>query len=229
MIEHDPSTVEEGWEVCGIDGAKVGSVKSSEQGAIVVETGSILKRQVRVPASFIEGIAQERVTLTIPSDQVEAMGWDTPQEDRPMTDEDGRQAPASARIGTSEPDTSEPVATTAGSQPGWVDRAAETGTRERAGSTSVAAQATEPTGDETAPVARPADALNDPSATRPAAADTTTMTGAGYGAGLGVSSAGGMAARTGPDAQDDRAGGSGRAGTSDLAPPAETQERPTPG
>ncbi|CAN5785919.1 hypothetical protein BH24CHL8_BH24CHL8_08880 [soil metagenome] len=146
-----------------------------------------------------------------------------------MTDEDARQAPGSARIGTSEPDTNEPVATTDGTQRGWVDDVADTGTRERAGSTSVAAQATEPTGDETAPVARPADALRDPSTTSASGADTTTMTGAGYGAGAGASSAGGLGARTGPDAQEDRAGGSGRGGTSDLAPPAETQERPTSG
>lgn len=142
-----------------------------------------------------------------------------------MTDEEGRQAPGSARIGTSEPDTNEPVATTEESHPGWVDEAADTGTRGRAGSTSVAAQATEPTGDETAPVARPADALNDPNATGAAGGDLTTMTGAGYGAGLGASSAGGLGAQTGPDAQGDRAGGSGRGGTSDLAPPADTQER----
>ncbi len=229
MVEHDPSTVEQGWEVCGVDGVKVGSVKSSEGGVIVVETGLILKDQLHVPASFIEGIAQERVTLTIPSDRVDTMGWDRPQEDRAMTDESGRQAPASARIGTSEPDMNEPVATTDESQPGWVAQAADTGTRGRAGSTSVAAQATEPTGDETAPVARPADALKDPSTTSAAASDTTTMTGAGYGAGLGASSAGGLGARSGPDAQEDRAGGSGRGGTSDLAPPAETQERPTSG
>lgn len=229
MVEQDSSTVEQGWEVCGVDGVKVGSVKSSEGGVIVVETGLIRKDQLHVPASFIEGIAQERVTLTIPSDQVDTMGWDRPQEDRPMTHEDDRQAPGSARIGTSEPDTNEPVATTDESQPGWVDEAADTGTRERAGSTSVAAQATEPTGDETAPVARPADALNDPSSTGAPGGDLTTMTGAGYGAGQGASSAGGLGAKTGPDAQADRAGGSGRGGTSDLAPPAETQERTTPG
>lgn len=79
-----------------------------------------------------------------------------------MTDDDGDTAPGSARIGTSEPDTREPVATTDPTEPGWVeDAATDTGARGRAGSTSVAAQATEPTGDETAPVARPADALKD--------------------------------------------------------------------
>ncbi len=79
-----------------------------------------------------------------------------------MTDEDGDTAPGSARIGTSEPDMREPVATTDPSDPGWVEGAAAgAGDRGRAGSTSVAAQATEPTGDETAPVARPADTLKD--------------------------------------------------------------------
>jgi hypothetical protein len=213
MIEHDPSTVEEGWEVCGVDGQKIGSVKSSQAGALVVESGTLFKSELYVPVSYIEGIAQERVTLSVTSDKVEAMGWDKPMEERTVTDENAQdQAPGSARIGTSEPDMQEPVATT--------------GSRDRAGSTSVAAQATEPTGDQTAPVARPADALKDSTATR---ADTTTMTGAGYGAGAGASSAGGLGARSGPDAQADRAGGSGRGGTSDLAPPAETQERPKPG
>ena len=227
MIEHDPSTVEEGWEVCGVDGQKIGSVKSSQADALVVESGTLFKSELYVPVSYIEGIAQERVTLSVTSDKVEAMGWDKPMEERTVTDENGQdQAPGSARIGTSEPDMQEPVATTEGTQPGWVGASADTGSRDRAGSTSVAAQATEPTGDQTAPVARPADALKDSTATR---ADTTTMTGAGYGAGAGASSAGGLGARSGPDAQADRAGGSGRGGTSDLAPPAETQERPKPG
>lgn len=141
-----------------------------------------------------------------------------------MTDHKSHdQAPGSARIGTSEPDMNEPVATSDAADAGWVEDAADTGSREQAGSTSLAAEATEPTGDQTASVARPADALKDPSASGP---DTTTMTGAGYGAGAGVSSAGGLGAGSGPDAQADRAGGSGRAGTSDLAPPVETRERP---
>lgn len=227
MIEHDPSTVGEGWEVCGVDGRKIGSVKSSEADGLVVESGLLLKSELHIPVSYIEGIAQERVTLTVHSEKVESMGWDKPMEEQTVTDENGQdQAPGSARIGTSEPDTREPVATSEGTQPGWVDASADTGSRDRAGSTSVAAQATEPTGDETAPVARPADALRDPNT---AGTDTTTMTGAGYGAGAGASSAGSMGARSGPDAQEDRAGGSGRGGTSDLAPPAEDQERPTPG
>ena len=41
-----------------------------------------------------------------------------------MTDEDGDTAPGSARIGTSEPDMREPVATTDPSDPGWVEGAA---------------------------------------------------------------------------------------------------------
>ncbi len=134
-----------------------------------------------------------------------------------MTEDKGLdQASGSARIGTTEPDMDEPVATTDATEAGWVDEAADTGSRDRAGSTSVAAEATEPTGDETAPVARPADTLNDPDAS---GADITTMTGAGYGAGAGVSSAGSLGAESGPDAQTDRAGGAGRGGTSDLAPP----------
>ncbi|MDQ3493264.1 MAG: DUF2171 domain-containing protein, partial [Chloroflexota bacterium] len=78
MFEHDPSTVEEGWEVCGLDGRKIGTVKISQGDALVVESGTLFKSELHVPASYIEGIAQERVTLSVPSDKIESMGWEKP-------------------------------------------------------------------------------------------------------------------------------------------------------
>ncbi len=66
---------------------------------------------------------------------------------------------------------------------------------------------------------------HDPGAPQTTGGDITTMTGAGYGAGAGASSGGSLGAVSGPDAQTDRAGGSGRAGTSDAAPPTEDRSR----
>jgi len=74
------------------------------------------------------------------------------------------------------------------------------------------------------PASRPADTgAYDPRAPESRGADTTTMTGAGFGAGAGPAAAGSLGAFSGPDAQTDRFGGAGRGGTSDLAPPPEDQ------
>lgn len=218
MLEIDLTPVRQGWEVLGSDGEKLGTVKDPTGDHLVIEKGLIFKHDLYVPRSYIGGVGEECVTLTVPKDEVDSMGWNEPG----GTAEPGGSGSWSG--GASEPDMDDSATerpTNAGLDR---EKSESAGTGATAGSTSDAAQRTET--DDNERLSRPADlGAYDPGAPQSTGGDITTMTGVGYGAGAGASSGGSLGAVSGPDAQTDRAGGSGRAGTSDLAPPTDDQVR----
>ncbi len=76
-------TVQPGWDVYGIDGEKVGTVREVDPTYFRLRTGGIFGKDLFVPMSAIEepDEAMTRVNLTVSKSDVGNMGW----EHRPPT------------------------------------------------------------------------------------------------------------------------------------------------
>jgi hypothetical protein len=138
-VLNDMRNIRKGWEVVGRDDKKIGQVTEVHESYLVVESGTLVKRDLFVPVAAVTQVGDERVLVDAPAGDAEKLGWRHPPE-RSYT------------------------------RPRELGRTAE-------------------------------------------ADDNTTMTGAAFGAGAGVSSAGPVAPGHG-DTVTDRMGGSGRAGLS---------------
>ena len=87
--------IQNGWDVYGSDGEKVGDVDEVGPNYVLVQKGMFFTKDLYVPTSAITDIEDDRVTLNVTKDQVESMGWDEP----PMADVDSASA-SSVRSGT---------------------------------------------------------------------------------------------------------------------------------
>jgi hypothetical protein len=65
-----------GMEVVGSDGRRIGTVKEVRTSDFLVNRP--MARDIYVPFGAIQTISGNTVTLTIPADQVEQMGWAHP-------------------------------------------------------------------------------------------------------------------------------------------------------
>jgi uncharacterized protein (TIGR02271 family) len=72
--------IEDGWDVFGADGEKVGDVKEAYETYFVVSKGFFMPTELYVPTSAISNVEKDRVYLNVPKGEVEAQGWDQPPE-----------------------------------------------------------------------------------------------------------------------------------------------------
>src|SRR5688572_5050879 len=74
--------IQPGWNVYGSDGAKVGDVAEVGTNYVLVQKGWLFTRDIYIPLSAITSVDEDRVSLNMSKDQIEAMDWDTvPMED----------------------------------------------------------------------------------------------------------------------------------------------------
>ena len=69
--------IETGWDVVASDGEKVGAVEEVQPTYLVVGKGLIFHSERYVPVSAIVTVEQERISLNVTKDELEAQGWDT--------------------------------------------------------------------------------------------------------------------------------------------------------
>jgi hypothetical protein len=70
------ATVRPDMAVIGSDGRPVGRVKEVQGGDFLVDRPR--QRDVYVPRSAVRDLTAGEVLLSVPADQVDAMGWDKP-------------------------------------------------------------------------------------------------------------------------------------------------------
>lgn len=94
----DVSRIQQGWDVYGIDGEKVGSVEETGPNYFVIRKGLIFHKDVYVPAFAVTNVGNQRVDLNIPKDQISEQGWDHP----PIEDGNPAMNPADTDEDTSD-------------------------------------------------------------------------------------------------------------------------------
>ncbi|MDP9379227.1 MAG: DUF2382 domain-containing protein [Chloroflexota bacterium] len=76
MSMMDISQVQNGWDVYGSDGEKIGDVNDVGPNYLLVTKGFLFTKDIYIPPSAITGIEQDRVYINVAKDQVDSMGWD---------------------------------------------------------------------------------------------------------------------------------------------------------
>ncbi|MBA2362410.1 MAG: DUF2171 domain-containing protein [Chloroflexia bacterium] len=77
----DVGQIQNGWDVYGSDGDKIGDVGNLGPNYVLVMKGFLFTKDIYIPTSAITGIEHDRVYLNIAKDQVDSMGWDQAQTD----------------------------------------------------------------------------------------------------------------------------------------------------
>ncbi|HZG68851.1 MAG TPA: DUF2171 domain-containing protein, partial [Herpetosiphonaceae bacterium] len=78
--------IQQGTNVYGSDGDKVGDVAEVGSNYVLVQKGWLFTRDIYIPLSAISSVDEDGVYLNIPKDQVNSMEWDiAPMEDATMT------------------------------------------------------------------------------------------------------------------------------------------------
>ncbi|MBA2362406.1 MAG: DUF2382 domain-containing protein [Chloroflexia bacterium] len=72
----DVNQIQNGWDVYGSDGDKIGDVSDLGPNYVLVTKGFLFTKDIYIPTSAITGIENDRVYLNIAKDQVDSMGWD---------------------------------------------------------------------------------------------------------------------------------------------------------
>jgi uncharacterized protein (TIGR02271 family) len=92
MVQQQATYVNEGADVFGADGEKVGSVSAVETMYIVVEKGFFFPTDYYIPKEAIQSYNEDQVFLTITKDEALNQGWDQPpaQSDGVRTEDDYR-------------------------------------------------------------------------------------------------------------------------------------------
>jgi uncharacterized protein (TIGR02271 family) len=68
--------IQQGWDVYGADGEKVGDVSELHEGYFVAKKGMFFPHEHYIPFSAITRIEHDRVYLAVTKDQIEQQGWD---------------------------------------------------------------------------------------------------------------------------------------------------------
>ncbi len=78
----DLQRIQQGWDVYGSDGDKLGSVSEVGRNYVLVSKGFLFRKDIYIPLSAITDVSQDGVYLGVTKDQLENMGWDqAPMED----------------------------------------------------------------------------------------------------------------------------------------------------
>ncbi len=72
----DPRQIQQGWDVYGSDGEKVGDVSELHEGYFVAKKGLLFPHEHYIPFSAITRLERDRVYLGVTKDQIEDQGWD---------------------------------------------------------------------------------------------------------------------------------------------------------
>jgi uncharacterized protein (TIGR02271 family) len=78
--------IDNGWDVFGADGEKVGDVHEVQPHYLVVSKGFFFPTERYVPVSAISNVEHDRVYLNVTKEQIDSMGWDVvPEVDTVVT------------------------------------------------------------------------------------------------------------------------------------------------
>ena len=75
---YDVSQFQDGWDVFGSDGEKVGDVSEVGTNYLLVTKGWLFPKDRYIPLDAITGVEHDRVYLNVGKDQIESLGWDEP-------------------------------------------------------------------------------------------------------------------------------------------------------
>jgi len=81
MTQSDIRQIQEGSDVYGSDGEKIGSVSEIGPNHFVVKKGWLFTSDIYIPSSAISGVEQERVQLNVTKEEITRGGWDRPPAD----------------------------------------------------------------------------------------------------------------------------------------------------
>ena len=70
------SQIQQGWDVYGSDGEKVGDVSELHEGYFIAKKGMVFSHEHYIPFSAISRVEHDRVYLAVAKDQMEEQGWD---------------------------------------------------------------------------------------------------------------------------------------------------------
>ena len=70
--------IENGWNVYGSDGEKVGNVGEVGSNYLLVQKGLLFTRDFYIPTSAVASVGQDEVRLSLASGEIEHQGWDSP-------------------------------------------------------------------------------------------------------------------------------------------------------
>ncbi len=73
--------IENGWDVYGSDGEKVGNVAEVGSNYLLVQKGLFFTRDFYIPTSAVASVRQDEVRLSLASGEIEHQGWDSPPQD----------------------------------------------------------------------------------------------------------------------------------------------------
>lgn len=68
--------ITEGMEVVAADGSPIGPIREVRGGTLIVDRGS--QPGLSVPLDAVRDVTDDRVTLSVPADQVLSQGWEAP-------------------------------------------------------------------------------------------------------------------------------------------------------
>jgi len=68
--------IDDGWDVFGSDGEKIGDVHDVQSHYIVVSKGFFFPSEKYIPVSAISNVENDRVYLNVGKNEIDSMGWD---------------------------------------------------------------------------------------------------------------------------------------------------------
>ncbi len=74
----DTQRIENGWDVYGSDGEKVGNVAEVGSNYLLVQKGLLFTKDFYIPTSAVASVRQDEVRLSLASGEIERQGWDSP-------------------------------------------------------------------------------------------------------------------------------------------------------
>ncbi len=74
----DTQRIENGWDVYGSDGEKVGNVAEVGSNYLLVQKGLFFTKDFYIPTSAVASVRQDEVRLSLASGEIEHQGWDSP-------------------------------------------------------------------------------------------------------------------------------------------------------
>jgi len=110
-VANNMRRIQQGWNVYGIDGGKVGDVSEVGTNYVLVQKGWLFTRDIYIPLSAIASVEDDGVLLNLSKDQIETMDWDTVPTGETSTATYGTTYDTTAASLTGRGDTATPTVT----------------------------------------------------------------------------------------------------------------------